>query len=58
MLIKKSRHGSILGFRDNMAMVGIISTLLLHDMFVKNFESKSREAVERVMEDKGYAVKV
>jgi len=58
MLIKKSRHGSILGFKDNMAMVGIISTLLLHDMFVKNFESKSREAVERAMEDKGYALKV
>ncbi len=40
MLIKKSRQGSILGFKDNMAVVGIISTLLLHDMFVKNFDSK------------------
>jgi len=58
MLIKKSKQSPILGFKDNMAIVGIISTLLLHDMFVKHFESQSKEAVERVMEDKVHAVKV
>ena len=58
MLIKKARQSPILGFKDNMAIVGIISTLLLHDMFVTNFESKSKEAVERVTEYEGYAAKV
>jgi len=57
-LIKKVRQNPVLGFKDNMAIVGIISTLLLHDMFVTNFESKSKEAVERVTEDEGYAAKV
>ncbi len=58
MLIKKARQSPILGFKDNMAVVGIISTLLLHDMFVENFESKSREAMKRIKEDESRAVKV
>jgi asparagine synthase (glutamine-hydrolysing) len=36
-LVKKCRKNPVLGFKDNMAIVGIISTLLLHDMFVENF---------------------
>ncbi len=58
MLIKKSRQSPILGFKDNMAIVGIISTLLLHHTFVENFDTESKEAVERVIENKEYAVKV
>ncbi len=45
MLVKKCRRSPVIGFRDNMAVVGIISTLLVHDMFVKNFDSK-KYAVE------------
>lgn len=37
-LIKKSSQSPVLGFKDNMAVVGIISTLLLHDQFVKNYD--------------------
>ena len=58
MLIRKARQSSILGFKDNMAVVGIISTLLLHDMFVDNFHSRSKEAVKHVKEGENCAVKV
>jgi asparagine synthase (glutamine-hydrolysing) len=58
ILIKKCRRNSLLGFKDNMSVVGIISTLLLHNMFIKNFDSKSKDITTRVMEDKEYAVKV
>lgn len=46
MLIKKCSKSPVLGFKDNMAVVGIISTLLLHDMFIKNFERKAKELIE------------
>lgn len=36
-LVKKCGHNAVLGFKDNMAIVGIISTLLLHECFVHNF---------------------
>jgi hypothetical protein len=39
-------------------MVGVISTLLLHDMFVKNFGAKTREAMKGVKEGESFAVKV
>jgi asparagine synthase (glutamine-hydrolysing) len=58
LLIKKCRKNSILGFKDNMAIVGIISTLLAHDMFIENFESRSKEMIKTVMEVKEYAVRV
>lgn len=34
-LLKKCRSGRAIGFADNMAFVGVVSTLLLHDMFVR-----------------------
>ncbi|MEW6417394.1 MAG: asparagine synthase (glutamine-hydrolyzing) [Nitrospirota bacterium] len=40
ILVKKCRRNPILGFKDNMAIVGIISTLLLHHMFVENYDLK------------------
>ena len=43
MLVKKCRQSPVLGFKDNMAIVGIISTLLVHDMFIRNFDSKTKE---------------
>ena len=38
VLVKKCRQSPILGFRDNMAIVGILSTLLIHDMYIRNFD--------------------
>jgi asparagine synthase (glutamine-hydrolysing) len=46
-LLAKCRKGRAVGFKDNMAVVGIISTLLLHDQFVENFHSKARETLKR-----------
>jgi asparagine synthase (glutamine-hydrolysing) len=44
LLVKKCRQSPILGFKDNMAIVGIISTLLVHDQFVKRFDRKQVES--------------
>lgn len=38
LLRKKAIQSPILGFKDNMAIVGIISTLLLYEMFIKDFK--------------------
>jgi asparagine synthase (glutamine-hydrolysing) len=58
MLIKKCRHNPVLGFKDNMAVVGIISTLLVHDRFIKNFDARSKRTTEQRTEDERYAGKV
>jgi asparagine synthase (glutamine-hydrolysing) len=34
-LLEKARQGKVIGFADNMAFVGILSTMLLHRQFVK-----------------------
>ena len=34
-LLEKGRAGRIIGFGDNMAFVGVLSTMLLHDRFVR-----------------------
>lgn len=38
MLVNKCRRGSVIGFKDNMALVGILSTQLLHQCFIKDFQ--------------------
>ncbi len=38
LLRKKAIQSPILGFKDNMAIVGIVSTLLLYEMFIKDFK--------------------
>lgn len=48
ILVKKSRQSPILGFKDNMAIVGIISTLLLHHMFIDNYERNAVDYVNKV----------
>ena len=58
LLVKKCRHNPVLGFKDNMALVGIISTLLLHDRFIKKFNEQSREIAGERMEAERYAGKV
>ncbi|MDA8170998.1 MAG: asparagine synthase (glutamine-hydrolyzing) [Nitrospiraceae bacterium] len=42
-LAEKCRKNHSLGFKDNMAIVGIISTLLLHEMYVSGFSAKAAE---------------
>lgn len=58
LLTKKCRQSPILGFKDNMAIVGIISTLLVHDLFIKNFASRSSAPLESVEESNWHAGKV
>jgi asparagine synthase (glutamine-hydrolysing) len=41
MLVKKCRQNQAMGFKDNMATVGILSTLLIHDIFIKRFSERS-----------------
>ena len=36
-LVRKCRQSPVVGFKDNMAVVGILSTLLLHYLFVDNY---------------------
>lgn len=45
-LVKKCRTSPVLGFKDNMAITGIISTLILNRLFVEDFESESRNFME------------
>jgi len=43
LLARKCRQSPVLGFKDNMAIVGIMSTLLVHDLFIKNFDAKKEQ---------------
>ena len=36
LLFEKCRNGRAVGFADNQAFVGILSTMLLHDGFIRN----------------------
>lgn len=49
LLVKKCRNGAVSGFRDNMALVGVLSTQLLHSMFVTGFGARTagREIIIR-----------
>lgn len=58
LLVKKCRQSPVLGFKDNMAIVGILSTLLLHDLFVANFDLRGGTAIDRTIGGGCYAVKV
>jgi asparagine synthase (glutamine-hydrolysing) len=37
LLVNKCKKGTAIGFKDNMALVGILSTQLLHKQFVEDF---------------------
>ena len=39
LLINKCKRGAVIGFKDNMAMVGILSLQLTHRLFIEKFES-------------------
>lgn len=39
LLINKCKKGAVIGFKDNMAMVGILSLQLTHRLFIEKFET-------------------
>lgn len=41
-LVTKCKRGGVIGFKDNMALVGILSTQLLHRQFVEDFGGRYR----------------
>jgi asparagine synthase (glutamine-hydrolysing) len=43
-LVAKARKGQVIGAKDNMALVGILSTQLLVDQFVTNTERSTADA--------------
>ncbi len=45
-LVKKCREGRATGMKDNMAAVFILSTLLLHEHYIKNFHNRAPEPAE------------
>jgi asparagine synthase (glutamine-hydrolysing) len=45
-LVDKCLRGRLLGIKDNMAIVFILSTLLLHEHFIKNFHLRAPDPVE------------
>ncbi len=47
-LLQKCRKPGRQGFRENMALVGILSTQILHDKFVRNFRVEVPETLKNV----------
>ena len=45
MLLEKFRKGAAIGIKDNMGLVGIISTQLLIHQFINHFESRTTSHV-------------
>ncbi|MDP3876876.1 MAG: asparagine synthase (glutamine-hydrolyzing) [Methylobacter sp.] len=44
LLLNKARRGSSLAYKDNMALVGVLSTQLCHYFFIEQFSRTIREA--------------
>jgi asparagine synthase (glutamine-hydrolysing) len=57
-LVRKCQTGRRVSEGDDMALVGILSTQLLHHQFVKNFPSRSIPAADPVRISYGEGVKV
>ncbi len=51
-LLAKCRRKSRQGFRENMALVGILSTQILHDFYISNFQAEAPDPLpdRKVME--------
>jgi asparagine synthase (glutamine-hydrolysing) len=45
-LVNKCRDGRVIGFSDNMAFVGILSTMLVDELFVRGRREMIRPAAE------------
>jgi len=46
MLCKKIRHGRAIGYKDNMAFVGILSTQIWHHLFIENYANNFKTSDE------------
>jgi len=53
LLLNKCRKGTAIGFKDNMALVGILSTQVLHRQFVEKFDCSGElpEGVLKIVND-------
>lgn len=40
MLVKKARRGGAIGYKDNQALVGILSTQVWHHLFIEQYQQK------------------
>jgi asparagine synthase (glutamine-hydrolysing) len=49
LLVKKCRQSPVLGFKDNMAIVGIVSTLLVHELFIRKFTAQSEQITDKTI---------
>jgi asparagine synthase (glutamine-hydrolysing) len=45
-LVQKARRGAVIGARDNMALVGILSTQLVIDQFINRFARRPSDAAD------------
>ena len=57
-LYEKCRKGMAIGFKDNMAFVGILSTQLLYNLFIENFQSRTSNEICSENRNLGYAQEV
>lgn len=48
LLVNKCRRGGVVGFKDNMALVGILSTQLLHKQFIEDFRYSTTIITEQI----------
>jgi asparagine synthase (glutamine-hydrolysing) len=55
LLVKKCRQSPVLGFKDNMALVGILSTQLLHDLYIRNFQEEKTDIRSTAQRSEHYA---
>ncbi len=55
-LLKKINHGKTLGYADNMALVGILSTQVWHHLFIENYQNNIRNPADKGDIDPGIEV--
>ncbi len=55
LLVRKCRDSSFLGIKDNMAIVFILSTLLIHDLFIRNFHVQAQMHINGRKKNDAYA---
>ncbi|MFO0754211.1 MAG: asparagine synthase (glutamine-hydrolyzing) [Thermodesulfovibrionales bacterium] len=51
-LVEKCRRNPVLGYKDNMALVGILSTQLLHALYIDSFGPRRRGALRQAEEER------
>ncbi len=57
-LYEKCSKGMAMGFKDNMAFVGILSTQLLYNLFIENFQSRTSNEIFSENRNLGYTQEV